>query len=288
MDSASSRLATIAARFQSANGHGAAAEHEEAPQGNRIRIGDRLRALSGARLDLMCRVRSVAGKSNCCPAHCLAFLYAMVDAADADGCTRLHIEEIAERCMCSRRTAQRVSEVLQDEGVIVVEHRIRKAGVPKSDSHNRYAVVWTRLEELREMTVDAAMAEAIAELGGDVDPSEADEEPAAPTEAPKIRPGRGGPRPRTTGDWSEAIGSIRTIAKRRLRAADKACVESFVDIAEAMAAIGCTAPSSVEDADPSVILRYMVPGWQVLIEASDECGAAIVSVVRDDGGARRG
>lgn len=266
------------------------AEHTVEASPTRLGLGERLRLLSRARLDLLCRVRQVKGQDTCCPAHCLAFLYAMIDSADADGCTRLSIAEISERCRCSRRTAVKTSQVLREEGVIEVERRSHKSGVPKADSANAYAVVWSKLDALGDLTVDASMAAAVAALNDQEPADEAKESEAAPEipAAPLSKQGpAASPRPRATSAWGDAMARLRGIGSSRSGAAEKQLLAGMVEASEAMQAMGCAAPTSVEDAWPGAILRFRAPGWQVMIEP-DVDGAMVLTAFRDDGEARRG
>lgn len=256
----------------------------------RLGLGERLRLLSRARLDLLCRVRQVKGQDTCCAAHCLAFLYAMIDSADADGCTRLSIAEISERCRCSRRTAVKTSRLLQDEGVIAVERRSHKPGVPKADSANAYAVVWSKLDALGELTVDASMAAAVAAMN-DEEPADEGNETEAAGEIPSDPPSKKGPaanpRPRSTSAWGDAMARLRGIGSSRRGSAEKQLLAGMVEASEALQAMGCVPPTSVEDAWPGAILRFLVPGWQLMLEPDAE-GALVLTPFRDDGEARRG
>lgn len=242
----------------------------------RLPLTERLHLVGAARFDLLMRRRHLEGKDGACPSKCIAVVFAILQVADADGYAALPHTEIAARAQTTRQTALRIVSILEDEGILFIERRINVKGRTTHDGSNVYSVSF---DAIRRAAAGGALSPMATE--------ESSKEPAGVGQ----RKGGSQAKHRPKG-WNSVSATVDGWRKNRAsmqvdQRPSEAALHAIHDAGIALSSLGTTPPTEVELAGDGVILRWITPSRQLLIEA-DGYGELLVSVVKPSGGKRGG
>lgn len=166
-----------------------------------IRLTDKLSIFANARLCKVMDRRKAEGRSVIDARSARCVLFALLNRSDQDGCCHPSLGLVAEESDVPLRTVQAVLAVLQDEGLVTIQHRHRVGA--GADRTNVYRIEWTALEQCSDGGVRTKLPKAPPLFAGERSNCAHESAATAPTRAQPLRPGeRSSPAP--TGRSSSA------------------------------------------------------------------------------------